>query len=283
MSGSNIALVTQDTRSLLLTLKPRVKTRVSFCVAVLSAFFVGAGVGAVVITQWSSPAHSGAAEATKSGYRAAQAVAAQTPSTPASMSVSLSSINALPVIATPTPPRRELECLTDAVYYEARGESLEGQAAVAQVVLNRARAPRFPKSVCGVVFQGVGAGGCQFSFACNGAMAHTVEWAAWGRAQAVAARALNGYVMDAVGTAVQFHGTHSASGDLGQDGAVARIGRHLFLTQNQPATSLNASRTVVSEPRHGIRVFRGGASERVLVAMDRGAPSALPPQEMASQ
>ncbi|MET0274055.1 MAG: cell wall hydrolase, partial [Phenylobacterium sp.] len=49
---------------------------------------------------------------------------------------------------------RELDCLTSAVYFEARGESPQGQAAVATVVLNRVKHPAFPKSVCGVVFQG---------------------------------------------------------------------------------------------------------------------------------
>ena len=61
---------------------------------------------------------------------------------------------------------RELDCLSQAVYYEARGESSEGQAAVAQVVLNRLRHPGFPKTVCGVVYQGAQDQACQFSFAC---------------------------------------------------------------------------------------------------------------------
>ena len=66
---------------------------------------------------------------------------------------------------------RELECLADAVYYEARGETPSGQAAVAQVVMNRVRHPAFPKSICGVVFQGAyNRTGCQFSFACDGSM-----------------------------------------------------------------------------------------------------------------
>ena len=64
---------------------------------------------------------------------------------------------------------RQLDCLAQAVYYEARGESPAGQAAVAQVVLNRVRHPAFPKSICSVVYQGAQAGhGCQFSFACDG-------------------------------------------------------------------------------------------------------------------
>ena len=70
---------------------------------------------------------------------------------------------------------RDLECLTQAVYYESRGESRSGQSAVAQVILNRVRHPAFPKSVCGVVFQGAKTGGCQFSFACDGQPHHPLE------------------------------------------------------------------------------------------------------------
>ena len=54
----------------------------------------------------------------------------------------------------PLTQARDLECLTQAVYFEARGETPAGQAAVAQVVMNRVKSPAFPKSVCGVVFQG---------------------------------------------------------------------------------------------------------------------------------
>src|SRR3954468_6506981 len=68
--------------------------------------------------------------------------------------------------------RSALDCLTAAVYYEARSESEDGQRAVAQVVLNRVRHPAFPKSVCGVVYQGSNrATGCQFSFTCDGSLA----------------------------------------------------------------------------------------------------------------
>jgi spore germination cell wall hydrolase CwlJ-like protein len=104
---------------------------------------------------------------------------------------------------------RELDCLSQAVYYEARGETPSGQAAVAQVVINRARNPRFPQSICGVVFQRAASGrSCQFSFACDGSTLRTREPGAWRRAQTVAARALGGYVMAEVGSATHFHTTN---------------------------------------------------------------------------
>jgi spore germination cell wall hydrolase CwlJ-like protein len=119
----------------------------------------------------------------------------------------------------------DVTCLAKAVYYEARGESADGQAAVAQVVLNRTHRPSYPSNVCGVVFQGVNQGGCQFSFACNGAMRRPLEPAAWTRARQVAADALGGHVMRAVGQAISFH--VAALGSEGR-GQIARIGSHVF-------------------------------------------------------
>ena len=124
---------------------------------------------------------------------------------------------------------RELECLTQAVYFEARGETAAGQRAVAQVVLNRVRDPSFPKSVCGVVFQGAARSvGCQFSFACDGSMRRGREPSAWSRAQQVAARALTGGVMAAVGNATHFHTTNVDPAWGPRMLRVAQVGLHIF-------------------------------------------------------
>lgn len=123
---------------------------------------------------------------------------------------------------------RDLDCLGAAVYYEARGETAAGQAAVAQVVLNRVRHPAFPKTVCGVVYQGANAGGCQFSFVCDGSMRRSREPAAWNRARAVAARALGGYVMTEVGSAVNFHVARMGSPWGGGMIRVSQVGSHIF-------------------------------------------------------
>ena len=124
---------------------------------------------------------------------------------------------------------RDLDCLADAVYYEARGESPTGQAAVAQVVLNRVRHPAFPKTVCGVVFQGAHVGDtCQFSFACDGSMDRPREPGAWRQARTVAARALSGFVMPSVGNATHFH-VAGLQPDWGPSlMRVAQIGLHVF-------------------------------------------------------
>jgi spore germination cell wall hydrolase CwlJ-like protein len=100
---------------------------------------------------------------------------------------------------------RALECLTAAIHYESASESDAGQRAVAQVVLNRVRHPAFPGTVCGVVYQGSARRGCQFSFACDGAMARVPGRASWARAARHAAAALAGGVYAPVGLATHYH------------------------------------------------------------------------------
>ena len=76
------------------------------------------------------------------------------------------------------------------------------------------RHPAFPKSVCGVVFQGAASDNCQFSFACNGMMHRPRENAAWARAEVIAARALTGFVMPEVGQATHFHAAGAQPGSV---------------------------------------------------------------------
>lgn len=125
--------------------------------------------------------------------------------------------------------RRALRCLTQAVYYEAALEPTEGQEAVAQVVLNRVRDPNYPNTVCGVVFQGAErVTGCQFSFTCDGALAQgPVPWA-WKRAEAVAARALNGHVATRVGTATHYHADYVHPWWAPTLLKIDQIGAHIF-------------------------------------------------------
>ena len=99
-----------------------------------------------------------------------------------------------------------LQCLTQAIYYEARSQSADGQRAVAQVVLNRTRDGAYPSDVCGVVFQGAERlTGCQFSFTCDGSMNAGIDPYAWDRAERIAAAALAGSVYRPVGRATHYH------------------------------------------------------------------------------
>jgi spore germination cell wall hydrolase CwlJ-like protein len=101
---------------------------------------------------------------------------------------------------------RALDCLTAAIYYEAATETPQGQRAVAQVVINRLRDPNYPKSICGVVFQGSQRKtGCQFSFTCDGSLARPPSAPLWQRLRAIAWAAMNGQVEPSVGTATHYH------------------------------------------------------------------------------
>lgn len=133
--------------------------------------------------------------------------------------------------AAPRPSPAEVDCLAQAVYYEARGESAAGQRAVAQVVVNRTRAGGFPRSICKVIHQGAGRRGCQFSFACGGALPARREAIAWARSRFVAAQVLGGAVMKDVAQAIAFH---VASLGPGRDHGlrqVAHIGGHVFFAR----------------------------------------------------
>jgi spore germination cell wall hydrolase CwlJ-like protein len=124
---------------------------------------------------------------------------------------------------------RAAECLTAAVYYEARSQSEDGQRAVAQVVLNRVRDRAFPNSVCGVVYQGAERQtGCQFSFTCDGSMNRPRELGAWDRARAVAAAALGGSVYAPVGAATSFHTTSILPWWASSLARITTVGAHVF-------------------------------------------------------
>jgi len=124
---------------------------------------------------------------------------------------------------------RALECLTSAIYYEAGQEPLEGQQAVAQVVLNRVRHPAFPASVCGVVYEGsTRSTGCQFTFTCDGSLARAPERSAWNRAREVAKAALGGFVQPAVGNATHYHANYVAPYWAPTLNKTTSIGAHIF-------------------------------------------------------
>ena len=106
------------------------------------------------------------------------------------------------------PSRAKAEkCLSDAVYFEARGESVRGQIAVAQVVMNRVFSGFYPDNVCGVVYQNAHRHlACQFTFACDGIPDRVTEPEAWARAKRIARDTLDGKLWLAdVGKATHYH------------------------------------------------------------------------------
>ncbi len=124
---------------------------------------------------------------------------------------------------------RATDCLAAAVIYEA-GNDPVGQKAVAQVVLNRVRHPAFPKTVCGVVFEGQDRRtGCQFTFTCDGALTRWQPPAAlWTRARALSAAALAGAVYRPVGYATHYHTDWVVPYWQSSLDKIARVGTHLF-------------------------------------------------------
>ncbi|WP_414901080.1 cell wall hydrolase [Sphingomonas flavalba] len=116
----------------------------------------------------------------------------------------------------------ELRCLAGAVYFEAKSEPLEGQLAVAEVVINRAESGRFPRGICQVIFQR-----SQFSFVRNGALPPIrTSSRSWKEAVAVAEIAMNDQWQSRAADALFFHATH-VSPNWGKD-RVVRLGNHIF-------------------------------------------------------
>jgi len=122
------------------------------------------------------------------------------------------------------------QCLTEAVYFEARGESLEGQIAVAEVILNRRDSGLYPRSVCGVVKQR-GGGGCQFSYVCDGRADRMREKAAADLAGRIARAMLDGGPRVLTDGATHFH-TGGVRPEWSKRFArTAKIGAHVFYRQ----------------------------------------------------
>lgn len=124
-------------------------------------------------------------------------------------------------------PISETECLATNIYHEARGESRKGKIAVAEVVLNRVKSPRFPETVCGVVKQNKSkkAGRCQFSWYCD-SQPDRYDTEAWRLAQEV----LAGIHEDPTGGALFYHAEYVRPAWSKRLALTARIGLHLFYT-----------------------------------------------------
>ena len=238
-------------------LPPRVSARAAPRFALVLSAVLGFGLGVIAIVDPTlaasdtiSPSAVKLIAAAKAGYTAAALAAPAPVRSAAPVLVDAHPARAPRLADLPAARSGDVDCLASAVYYEARGESAAGQAAVAQVVLNRTHYPAYPKSVCGVVYQRVSARSCQFSFVCNGAMRHPREAAAWNRARGVASRALGGYVMSAVSEAISFHVAPPGAEHAGQ---VARLGSHVFFSaQSRLASASRPRRAVTVLARAGL-------------------------------
>jgi spore germination cell wall hydrolase CwlJ-like protein len=132
----------------------------------------------------------------------------------------------------------EWQCLAEAVYFESRGEPIEGQVAVAEVVLNRVSDRRFPGTVCGVTRQGAGSGkGCQFSYACDGNSDVMKSALPRSRAEKIATMMLEGRERSVTDGATYFHTRSVRPSWSRRFVRTASIGHHHFY---RPGTQVAA-------------------------------------------
>ena len=124
----------------------------------------------------------------------------------------------------------EHRCLSEVLYYEARGEGAGGQKAIAEVVFHRMNNGNYGHSICAVVYEGKGRPGCQFSFVCNGDMLRAKQTSAWRESEALAARILTGEVplKNATGGAINFHAISVSPDWADTMDRTTQIGNHIF-------------------------------------------------------
>ena len=162
---------------------------------------------------------------------------------------------------------RQMKCLAEAVYYEARSEATSGQMAVAEVVMNRVKDHRYPNSVCGVVYQGATrTTGCQFTFTCDGALDRGPRGWRWEKAKTIAAHFLLKLEEPRTGGATHYHATYV--NPVWNAGLIktSHIGTHIFYRFPRGVEWANAR----AAQRARIRAEKGekGAGTSVMTVTD---------------
>ncbi|MDE2629790.1 MAG: cell wall hydrolase [Alphaproteobacteria bacterium] len=134
----------------------------------------------------------------------------------------------------------EHRCLSEVLYYEARGEGTKGQKAIAEVVFHRMRTGNYGHSICAVVYEGADRPGCQFSFTCDGELRQAKSPQAWLRAQILAARILTGEegLNDMTGGATNFHAVSVLPDWASELQRTVQIGNHVFYKGPSHARSM---------------------------------------------
>jgi spore germination cell wall hydrolase CwlJ-like protein len=131
------------------------------------------------------------------------------------------------------------KCLAEALYFEARGESVEGMFAVGEVILNRVSSASYPNSVCGVINQGTGRKySCQFTYTCDGKEEHIAEQGAWTRVGKIAELLINGTApRDLTDGATHYHTKAVSPSWAKRFPRTATIGSHHFYRQSTRTAS----------------------------------------------
>ncbi len=124
---------------------------------------------------------------------------------------------------------RELKCLSEALYFEARGEQIEGQIAVADVIINRKNSSYFPNTICGVVSEGSHRRhACQFSYNCDGKLELIYDKKTYGRIVKLSSMILNGAFSNVTKGATFFHASEVSPSWSKKFKKTRKIGRHIF-------------------------------------------------------
>ena len=124
---------------------------------------------------------------------------------------------------------RELKCLSEALYFEARGEQIEGQIAVDDVIINRKNSSQFPGTICGVVSEGAHKRhACQFSYNCDGKLELIYDKKTYRRIVKLSSMILNGAFSDVTNGATFFHASEVSPSWSKKFKKTRKIGRHIF-------------------------------------------------------
>jgi spore germination cell wall hydrolase CwlJ-like protein len=234
-----------------------------------------------------APPPRAAAPATRAPRRRPTSSQSVAPASPSMETVAVAApLSSRPLVrrASYTPPRLDLTspvskptdplaCLTQAIYYEARNESEEGQAAVAEVVLNRAASGRYPRDVCDVVYQR-NSRTCQFTFTCDGSIGrYAINAAAWNRAERIARSVYAGESKAILpARSVNYHANYVRPTWAGRLERVKRIGAHIFY-----GAPLDGRGTPGDEyrreppPQRGLLFVKNDAIERAYMLLTGGA------------
>lgn len=129
-------------------------------------------------------------------------------------------------------------CLSEALYFEARGETVKGQFAVAEIILNRVKSSRFPGSLCAVIRQGTGRKfQCQFTYTCDGNKEVIAEQKAFERVSKVARASIDGGAAPLTSGATYYHTVAVRPSWAKKFTETARIGVHIFYRPNYRTAS----------------------------------------------
>jgi hypothetical protein len=182
-------------------------------------------------------------------------------------------ITSSPVALAQMETAAQAECLAEVMYYEARGEGIEGEKAVAEVVLQRTHTSDYPSTVCGVAYDGVQPDrrDCQFSFACDGMLRRPRDGHAWQRVRQLAEKILIGAVRlsGRTGHAVAYHNVDVTPAWAQTMLKTAQIGNHVFYKRDPMAQAR------LQQAQDDTEAYRQGGVTNVYVPASAIRPGTL--------